>query len=112
MHRLSAFDISIHAPREGRDFIPDGGFSPTKISIHAPREGRDCSAAQWACSHPIFQSTRPARGATPRRHRKLRRAEISIHAPREGRDLKNVGSQLSMEISIHAPREGRDEWLD
>ena len=43
MHRLSAFDISIHAPREGRDRSGTGWYGKGSISIHAPREGRDCN---------------------------------------------------------------------
>ena len=34
------------------------------ISIHAPREGRDENWAQYLADVTIFQSTRPARGAT------------------------------------------------
>ena len=59
-----AFKISIHAPREGRD----GGkivlqYLP-HISIHAPREGRDKLSDLQAENQGLFQSTRPARGAT------------------------------------------------
>ena len=80
----------------------------------------------------VFQSTRPARGATallyllwkenlpyfnPRAPRGARRkvtvhftvlSKISIHAPREGRDLVDLSVVLKDSISIHAPREGRD----
>ena len=37
-----------------------------KVSIHAPREGRDNTQAD-AQKPAVFQSTRPARGATPTR---------------------------------------------
>ena len=58
-----AYNISIHAPREGRDII-SGFISPINfISIHAPREGRDVSPNE-----------------------KEQIEQISIHAPREGRD--------------------------
>ena len=39
-------------------------FSPVVISIHAPREGRDMSQTTDSSHDFIFQSTRPARGAT------------------------------------------------
>ena len=57
--------ISIHAPREGRDgrWI-HSRYEDCSISIHAPREGRDHHAIPPEISHAIFQSTRPARGAT------------------------------------------------
>ena len=34
-------DISIHAPREGRDAEQAKKAEAAEISIHAPREGRD-----------------------------------------------------------------------
>ena len=43
----------------------------------------------------VFQSTRPARGATALRAKLAQQAMISIHAPREGRDSK------SEQISLH-----------
>ena len=62
---LVALIISIHAPREGGDFV----FQPSKlgmgISIHAPREGGDYENLQVYLYEPY----------------------ISIHAPREGGDL-------------------------
>ena len=36
----------------------------TDISIHAPREGRDATAQVFSLARSKFQSTRPARGAT------------------------------------------------
>ena len=41
------FRISIHAPREGRDYDPlPKALTPITISIHAPREGRDAGPFQ------------------------------------------------------------------
>ena len=57
----------------------------------------------------VFQSTPPARGATPifSLHYCIR--IISIHAPREGGDGDFMAALLtSLGISIHAPREGGD----
>ena len=55
-----------------------------------------------------FQSTPPARGATPRLLRFWVLVEISIHAPREGGDAVQAPDDLRCVISIHAPREGGD----
>ena len=103
---------------------------PSSISIHAPREGcdgrRHCGA--WASSNfnprtprgvrqgggnslrPLFlfQSTHPARGATPAALPGADQPGISIHAPREGCDLSQFVDTTSRAISIHAPREGCD----
>ena len=81
-----------------------------------------------------FQSTPPARGATPRSPYGTPRPHISIHAPREGGDCRIAASAWSPQqfqstppargattppgvlsyqhrISIHAPREGGDGWI-
>ena len=62
--------ISIHAPREGGDFLAILQRSPISISIHAPREGGDPSGYLPDRVRKAFQSTPPARGATqfPDRH--------------------------------------------
>ena len=78
--------VSIHAPREGRDqrMLAPEWFS--EVSIHAPREGRDILVfAVLRQIEVMFQSTRPARGATIA-HRKAKEGAgaVSIHAPREG----------------------------
>ena len=79
--------ISIHAPREGRD-TRQGAQSgkAISISIHAPREGRDEPYRLARMANKVFQSTRPARGATSYCFRRDLCRSISIHAPREGRD--------------------------
>ena len=58
--------ISIHAPRTGSDERCDCGCSQTDISIHAPRTGSDAAAEVQRAFAEQFQSTLPARGATPR----------------------------------------------
>ncbi len=57
---------------------------------------------------PIFQSTRPLRGATGRHDHRLHHHRISIHAPLAGRDLGYTVSSAFSIISIHAPLAGRD----
>ena len=79
----------------------------------------------------VFQSTRPARGATKDNQPFVPAFTISIHAPREGRDARRTAPPharnhfnpraprgarqvprqrygVQYQISIHAPREGRD----
>ena len=56
----------------------------------------------------LFQSTLPARGATPARRFRLHTPAISIHAPREGSDWFVSDVYCDSAISIHAPREGSD----
>ena len=61
----AGYDISIHAPRAGRDWAGDGWQdNGQKISIHAPRAGRDFAALGDTITNEVFQSTRPVRGAT------------------------------------------------
>ena len=102
--------ISIHAPRTGSDVSNIRGFSAHDIiSIHAPRTGSDSANStgkkQQNYFNPrsphgerhfqnigitpymIFQSTLPARGATPPTPAATLPAIISIHAPRTGSDL-------------------------
>ena len=81
-----ANEISIHAPRAGRDRRVSRASKAPRISIHAPRAGRD-------------------------RRLRLYRAdpEISIHAPRAGRDMRDDSAySIRRHISIHAPRAGRN----
>ena len=104
------FDISIHAPREGCDFAPrnDGGM--WVISIHAPREGCD-SSDMWICSMTSrFQSTHPARGATPYWCVLARPAfHFNPRTPRGVRQVADGPPGDCVIISIHAPREGCDK---
>ena len=78
------------------------------ISIHAPRAGRDTTTAPPKLGTPAFQSTRPVRGATRPLDDLLDRDAISIHAPRAGRDWPCSQALTVVSISIHAPRAGRD----
>ena len=56
------------------------------ISIHAPREGGDFLWTKTLRRYTEFQSTPPARGATEIEFVSYEEAWISIHAPREGGD--------------------------
>ena len=101
--------ISIHAPREGCDQDGETCRHTRVISIHAPREGCDLHIITVLLRGSIFQSTHPARGATPVNSAIKSVLSISIHAPREGCDpaLRACLSEPGV-ISIHAPREGCD----
>ena len=106
---MAVGDISIHAPREGRDAcFRRRKYRARDFNPRAPRGARPELVVREEADVK-FQSTRPARGAT-RASPPIRAArEISIHAPREGRDIwENCYNPLFPDISIHAPREGRD----
>ena len=106
---LALLDISIHAPRAGRD---------ADHRAHAPRPRHfnpraPCGArppcAQSSSASRQFQSTRPVRGATKDGRIWTPENIISIHAPRAGRDEGGALLRPARErISIHAPRAGRD----
>ena len=146
--------ISIHAPRTGSDLCYERPAITDWISIHAPRTGSDATAhllevcpCDFNPRSPHgerrqrlhlcrtihrFQSTLPARGATPRAWRscfnrpdfnprsphgerqshdarRIREDGISIHAPRTGSDDGTHPRRGHHErISIHAPRTGSD----
>ena len=59
--------ISIHAPRTGSDAVRRNLRGILRISIHAPRTGSDLPASGFFVGGAAFQSTLPARGATPGR---------------------------------------------
>ena len=82
--------ISIHAPREGGDQNHAKKKQHEGISIHAPREGGDFTSSRKLLISIRFQSTPPARGATPDICATSVCVIISIHAPREGGDSKDA----------------------
>ena len=136
MERVDDDDISIHAPREGGDagspsthphnayfnprpprggrpeiFNADYGF--TDISIHAPREGGDLSYPDKLADILRFQSTPPARGATPT----CVSSPGSVFQFQSTPPARGATPQLlvrlrnAVNISIHAPREGGDSFM-
>ena len=103
-------EISIHAPREGRDDDPESDKITVSISIHAPREGRDPASRPSSAVHAAFQSTRPARGATGQ-HYVLEFDAVGFQSTRPARGAtayQVIYADGTKKISIHAPREGRD----
>ena len=128
-------NISIHAPRVGRDRRNEGGDACAKdFNPRAPCGARRTVTFEIACGS-VFQSTRPVWGATCLRHRVYAARKISIHAPRVGRDALSTDAPRARAefqstrpvwgatglpgragrrsgISIHAPRVGRDAYWD
>ena len=101
--------ISIHAPREGSDALI--GTMRAVLPNFNPRSprGERLLSALFLVIQCEFQSTLPARGATPDGNYNFVMYWISIHAPREGSDWIGVTQQAQkLDISIHAPREGSD----
>ena len=102
------------------------------ISIHAPRMGRDSGLSSAVISPPVFQSTRPAWGATALEllhfnvqpvFQSTRPAwgatayfgcssggeyKFQSTRPAWGATLRTSGCARAPGISIHAPRMGRD----
>ena len=91
--------------RQRRNRRPSGGGA---ISIHASREGSDFVHAFIDPVLIQFQSTLPAREATLFLVEPSGPLEISIHASREGSDIIRMKKDITDEISIHASREGSD----
>ena len=84
--------VSIHAPREGRDFAKFVNTADLWRFNPRAREGRDAQAPDF---HPVvcvFQSTRPVKGATATYDNLPASDKVSIHAPREGRDVEPFAS--------------------
>ena len=57
-------DISIHAAREGGDFVNHYAKQGYSISIHAAREGGDDDIGATMADNSVFQSTPPVKAAT------------------------------------------------
>ena len=107
--RFSQRLISIHAPREGCDRRSGRRFPCRRnFNPRTPRGVRHRAIGAWQAELE-FQSTHPARGATPSKIGDRGHNRISIHAPREGCDAQlRPQSEGHIVISIHAPREGCD----
>ena len=127
-----ASQVSIHAPCVGRDGVgPEPLHLILRVSIHAPCVGRDLPAFPSLAPFHLFQSTRPAWGATaannyvpidndgfnPRALRGARQhpdrrpkhlREFQSTRPAWGATAPPVESWPMTWVSIHAPCVGRD----
>ena len=126
-------NISIHAPRVGRDLthfsqvVYDFLFQSTRpvwgatdltgnfrrqVPDFNPRspcgERHDGHSVWQSCAYCRFQSTLPVWGATCENRGRDALPAISIHAPRVGSDGLHKCSNIGIGISIHAPRVGSD----
>ena len=100
--------ISIHAPLAGRDLSKNHlRFKEVNFNPRAPCGAR-LSRGPVLDGTPLFQSTRPLRGATRQPQRFSGIPPISIHAPLAGRDQLVESVCIGKIISIHAPLAGRD----
>ena len=87
-------------------------LSETQISIHAPRVGRDYGQAYLTRYAAIFQSTRPVWGATPKPADAVFCPVISIHAPRVGRDYTGAdGRSRACHFNPRAPCGARPKYV-
>ena len=87
-HAFVPHSVSIHAPREGCDYLKDVlREANRRVSIHAPREGCDGYLLHRGICTLWFQFTHPGRGATQGSILLFSGYSVSIHAPREGCDL-------------------------
>ena len=103
-------EISIHAPRTGSDAQVCGGHNfNRRISIHAPRTGSDAPSSADICPACAFQSTLPARGATPSALlMALAQKYFNPRSPHGERPALTAATAGTRTISIHAPRTGSD----
>ena len=108
--------VSIHAPRAGRDEADERSLAWVAVSIHAPRAGRDDGVVLVFFDVPLFQSTRPARGATrrtrsttPRRahtQQSLNTSRFNPRAPRGARPLVLSSGSGGMGFQSTRPARG------
>ncbi len=97
------------APRGARLLSKNWMRCLHQVSIHAPRAGRDPDLPSRTTRLPMFQSTRPARGATRVQPRRAARTLcFNPRAPRGARRAEAEQIKRNLEVSIHAPRAGRD----
>ena len=100
--------ISIRAPRAGCDDDLMAHAPVADVSIHAPRAGRDVFFGWRAKFRHAFQSTRPVWGATWMRASVLMIGSFQSTHPVRGATTSWAGTSRSDIISIHAPRAGCD----
>ena len=102
--------ISIRAPREGSDdseadqILCEDDFNP-----RSPRGERHHIRAVQQPRPAVFQSTLPARGATPDQPGGGYRAPFQSTLPARGATGREHSQPDIADISIHAPREGSDQ---
>ena len=97
------------APCGARQRQHDALLRQPLISIHAPLAGRDSASMTHFFASPLFQSTRPVRGATSCAITALiMTIYFNPRAPCGARPPEHITYAGHYDISIHAPRAGRD----
>ena len=83
----------------------------TYVSIHAPREGCDWIAYLVSVLTALFQFTHPGRGATRAHYVIAPREWVSIHAPREGCDNDiSTSVRYALLFQFTHPGRGATVW--
>src|ERR1017187_3962650 len=83
-----------------------GGVLHEQVSIHAPRAGRDWGHRPQPAIPVVSIDAPRARGATGVYRGGVLHEQSSIHAPRGGRDWGHRPEPAIPVVSIHAPRAG------
>ena len=101
-------DFNPRPPRGGRRAGKgDAGADPA-ISIHAPREGGDDETGHLILSYTGFQSTPPARGATPKwASGEQDDNDFNPRPPRGGRPCSGSRVSRTSNFNPRPPRGGR-----
>ena len=106
----NAKGISIHAPRTGSDIVFNGPIIGT-IKFQSTLPARGATPPHPLLPHPqkTFQSTLPARGATPSTAIPYADAlRFQSTLPARGATYYTIVNLFCQYISIHAPRTGSD----
>ena len=97
------------APCGARQRQHDALLRQPLISIHAPLAGRDSASMTHFFASPLFQSTRPMRGATNSSFQRYFFCHYFNPRAPCGARRRNCSSMGQVhKISIHAPHAGRD----
>ena len=103
-----SINVSIHAPRTGRDHHGmTEGQTMDSFNPRAPHGARPRSYCGQS-GKLLFQSTRPARGATRCIRSDLWHYVFQSTRPARGATMCSEGRWEEVKVSIHAPRTGRD----
>ena len=107
--RFGQYQISIHAPRVGRDrLMPDLVIAHVHFNPRAPCGARQVEASTTGVNLK-FQSTRPVWGATSRGSKYWSSVIFQSTRPVWGATDDTIEETKPKSISIHAPRVGRDQ---
>ena len=103
--------ISIHAPREGGDLSPRVADRSAFISIHAPREGGDLPYSRDRLPAPIYFNPRPPRGGRPARFPVLLEGVGFQSTPpaRGATPLHGIPQGIPRHFNPRPPRGGRHQ---